>query len=108
MSKRQLSLLPGDDTPRPVTKAETFAAVQSAFLAILKQRGQATADPLRELLEIPAAGWPAIGRAIADLHRQKLIELVEFGVSIRAPAHGRALRIWRLTPNEKSPTNGQR
>ena len=102
---RQLSL-PGMDTPRQITKAETFAEVQAAFLSILKQRGQSTADAIRELLDIPAAGWPAIGRAIADLHRQQRIELVEFGVSKRAPAHGRALRIWRLGKKE-SPTNGQ-
>jgi len=104
MTHRQLSL-PGMETaPLKITKAETFGAVQRTFLAIITQQGQATADAIREWLDIPAAGLPAIGRAIADLHRQQRIELVEFGVSKRSPAHGRALRIWRLAQRE-SPAN---
>lgn len=103
MSSHQLQL-PGMEGPRRITKSETFGAVQQTFVAVLRQRGQATADALREFLDIPPSGWPAIGRAIADLHRQRIIELVEFGVSHRGPAHGRALRIWRLAPNKKSPT----
>jgi hypothetical protein len=107
MSKGQRSLLPDDDTPRRITKGETFAAVQSAFIAILKQRGKATADALREYLDIPPAGLPAIGRAIADLARQRKIEEIAFTLSERPKAHARPLRIWQLA-KEESPTNGQR
>lgn len=99
MSRKPSTSKP-DGPPRKLRKVSgpgTFAAVQATFLEILKRRDQATADAIREQLDIPADGWPAIGRAIADLHRQKLIQLVAFGVSIRGAAHGRALRIWRLT-----------
>lgn len=107
MSKRQQTL-PGIQSPRRITKRETFGAVQLTFLKILKQRGHATADTIREYLDIPKAGLPAIGRAISHLHKLGLIEEIAFTVSERAKAHARPLRIWRLTAKQKSPTNGQR
>lgn len=88
-----------------VQKEQTFAAVQSAFPAILRQRGQATADAIREHLDIHPDGLPAIGRAIGDLSRQGVIEFVRFQISCRAIAHQRPLRLWRLA-NEKSQASG--
>lgn len=40
MKLRQQSILGIDSSPRRVSKAETFPAVQSTFLAMLRQRGQ--------------------------------------------------------------------
>lgn len=84
-------------TRRRLTKSETFGAVQHEFVAILKVRGTATADALRDSLQIPIEGLSAIGRAIADLKRQGLIEEVGFALSQRRVTHARPLRVWRLT-----------
>ncbi len=100
--------LPGMAGTRRITKAETFAEVQHTMLALLRRRGHITADALRERLDIPPAGLPAIGRAIADLARQGLIVPVDFALSERPKAHARPLRIWRLTGTKrKSPTSKQ-
>lgn len=88
-----------------VTKSETFSAVQHVFPTILLQRGQATADAIRERLDIHPDGLPAIGRAIGDLSRQGVIEFVRFELSSRAMAHQRPLRVWRMA-NEKSQASG--
>ena len=90
-----------------VTKSETFAAVQSVFRAILSRRGQASADAIRDHLDIHRDGLPAIGRAIGDLSRRGVIQFVRFEVSNRAVAHQRPLRVWRLALNESSPTSSK-
>jgi predicted ArsR family transcriptional regulator len=82
---------------RKVSKAETFGAVQSEFLTILKRRDVGTVDLIHERLDIHQSGRPAIGRAIADLKRQGLIERVDFGQTMRGIAHGRFVGVWRLT-----------
>ena len=105
MTRSRQRTLPGlTPEPKKITRAETFAAVQAAFLKILKQRGHATADAIRDLLEIPKAGLPAIGRAIAHLHQIGMIEPVYFDFSRRAKAHGRPLRVWRLSKAEGPAT----
>lgn len=97
-------LFPGMATePRRVTKGDTFAEVQTTFLGILKIYGQATADAIREILDIPADGLPAIGRAIGHLSQTGQIEPVDFALSKRAVAHRRPVRVWRLAQKE-SPT----
>lgn len=81
---------------RKVSKAETFGAVQSEFLTILKRREVGTVDLIHERLDIHQSGLPAIGAAIADLKRSGLIERIDFGQTVRAIAHGRFVSVWRL------------
>jgi hypothetical protein len=81
---------------RKVSKNETFAAVQTEFLNILKTRQTATVDLVHKRLEIPPDGKPRIGRAIADLARQGLIQKVEFRPTVRGVAHGRNVFVWKL------------
>ena len=87
-----------NDSParRKVSKAETFAAVQTEFLQILKQRPTGTVDLIHKRLDIPPDAKPRIGRAIADLCRQGLIVKVEFQPTLRGVAHGRNVFVWRL------------
>ncbi len=87
-----------DDSPgrRKVSKEETFAAVQTEFLNILKRRPTGTVDLVHNRLDIPPDGKPRIGRAIADLARQGLIQKVEFRPTVRGVAHGRNVFVWKL------------
>ncbi len=103
MRRRQRTFPGLDPEPRRVTKAETYAAVQHVLLALLRQRGHATADQIRDHIEIPAAGLPAIGRAISHLQQIGAIEAVDMVRSTRRKAHARPLRVWRLAQIE-SPT----
>jgi hypothetical protein len=81
---------------RKVTKAETFAAVQTEFLQILKRRDTATVDLVHKRLDIPMEGRPSIGRAISDLAQHGLIVKVEFRPTQRGVAHGRNVFVWKL------------
>ncbi len=81
---------------RKVSKSETFAAVQSEFLQILKLRKTATVDLVHKRLDIPVEGLPSIGRAIADLAEQGRIVKVEFRPTQRGVAHGRNVFVWKL------------
>ena len=87
-----------EDEPnlRKVSKAETFAAVQSEFLQILKRRETATVDLVHKRLDIPKEGRPSIGRAISDLAQHGLIIKVEFRPTQRGVAHGRNVFVWKL------------
>lgn len=87
-----------DDEPdrRKVTKGETFAAVQTEFLQILKRRETATVDLVHKRLDIPIEGRPSIGRAISDLAQHGLIIKVEFQPTQRGVAHGRNVFVWKL------------
>lgn len=96
VSKRKGDSEEDEPARRKVTKAETFAAVQSEFLQILKRRDTATVDLVHQRLDIPQDGKPRIGRAIADLARQGLIVKVEFRPTNRGIAHGRNVFVWRL------------
>ena len=87
-----------EDEPdrRKVSKAETFAAVQTEFLQILKRRETATVDLVHKRLDIPKKGRPSIGRAISDLAQHGLIIKVEFRPTQRGVAHGRNVFVWKL------------
>lgn len=104
MRLRQRSL-PGMDGPRRISKAETFGAVQQVMLAILQQRGHATADDLREYLDIEPAGLPVIGRAIGHMSETGRILVVGHQKSRRKKAHARSIQIWRLDRDD-SPLAG--
>ncbi len=96
-SKKGKGQVPDDDPARrKVSKEETFAAVQTEFLNILKARPTATVDLVHKRLDIPPDGRPRIGRAIADLARQGLIVKVEFRPTQRGIAHGRNVFVWKL------------
>ena len=86
-----------DEPARPkVSKAETFAAVQTEFLQILQHRPTGTVDLIHKRRDIPPDAKPRIGRAIADLARQGLIVKVEFRPTQRGVAHGRNVFVWQL------------
>jgi hypothetical protein len=81
---------------RKVSKSETFSAVQTEFLQILKQRETGTVDLIHSRLDIPPDAKPRIGRAIAELARKGRIIKVEFRPSDRGIAHGRNVFVWKL------------
>ncbi len=98
MSRKRSPAKPDDATDDrvKVLKPDVFGSVQNAFLTILKRRDVGTVDLIHEILDIDPGGRPAIGRAIADLARQGLIERVDFRNTQRAVAHGRFVSLWRL------------
>lgn len=82
------------DDPKRVVRAEAQRALISALLS----RGKATADDIRSVVKIPAGVHPAcIGVAVGCLAREGLIVMDSVQTTARRVAHGRLLRVWRLT-----------
>ncbi len=70
---------------------------QRALLRLLLDRGTATADDVRSLVELPPGVNPKVfGAAPGALARLYIIEAAGFTPSCRPVAHARPVRVWQL------------
>jgi hypothetical protein len=76
---------------------------QRALLAAVLANGTATADDVRELVELPAGIDPkCFGAAPGALARAGIIESAGFTKTTRPEGHARPLTVWQLTDEAKA------
>lgn len=72
-----------------------------ALLTVLLRTGRATADDVRDTVELPEGIDPVcLGAVPGALARTGIIERIGFGPSSRADAHARPVSVWRLADRD--------
>ena len=87
-------------TPSPLLAAHREAVIrraQRALLTVLLETGSATADDVRELVELPPGIDPkCFGAAPGVLARAKIIRADGFAKTCRPVGHARPVTVWEL------------
>jgi hypothetical protein len=76
---------------------------QRALLSVVLEAGKATADDVRELVELPpGVNAKCFGAAPGPLARAKIIRADGFAKTCRPVGHARPVTIWALADREKA------
>lgn len=85
------------------TREAVIRRAQRALLTTLLETGLATADDVRELVELPPGVGPkCFGAAPGPLARAKIIRADGFAKTCRPVGHARHVTVWALADGEKA------
>ena len=85
------------------TRSSVIGAAQRALIQAIFLNGEACADDIRAVVEIPDGIHPSvIGSAVQGLAREGLIVAVKTQTAARPVAHSHLFRVWRLADQDRA------